>query len=115
MITDNEKITYVFDIDGTICTVTDGEYKDAKPLQVRIDQVNKLYDQGHKILFHTARGMGRSDNSQVFAYRLLYKFTKKQLEDWGVKHHGLFMGKPAGDIYIDDKGEKDEDFLNSRN
>ena len=32
---------YAFDIDGTICTITDGEYKDAKPLQIRIDEVNE--------------------------------------------------------------------------
>ena len=111
---DNEKLTYVFDIDGTICTLSDGNYEDAKPLQNRINEINKLYDKGHKILFHTARGMGRSDNSQVYAERLLYKFTKAQLEEWGVKYHRLFMGKPSGDIYIDDKGEKDENFFNAR-
>ena len=27
MITDNEKLTYVFDIDGTICTLSDGDYE----------------------------------------------------------------------------------------
>ena len=80
MTTEDEKLTYVFDIDGTICTLSDGDYGKAEPLQVRIDEVNKLYDQGHKVFFHTARGMGRSDNSQIFAYRLLYKFTKKQLQ-----------------------------------
>lgn len=114
MITDNEKLTYVFDIDGTICTLSNGDYEEAKPLQVRIDEVNRLYDKGHTIYFHTARGMGRSDNSPMYAHRRFYKLTKKQLEDWGVKHHGLFMGKPSGDIYIDDKGEKDENFFNAR-
>ena len=28
MITDNEKLTYVFDIDGTICTLSDGDYEE---------------------------------------------------------------------------------------
>ena len=66
MITDNEKLTYVFDIDGTICTFLMETMK-AKPLQVRIDEVNRLYDKGHTIYFHTARGMGRSDNSPIYA------------------------------------------------
>ena len=35
---------YVFDIDGTICSLTDGEYENAKPLQERINKVNKLYE-----------------------------------------------------------------------
>ncbi len=114
MIVDNEKITYVFDIDGTICTNSDGDYEKAEPIAKRIQIVNDLYNQGHIIHFYTARGMGRSDNSQVYAERLLYKFTKRQLEVWGVRYHRLFMGKPSGDIYIDDKGEKDENFFNTR-
>ncbi len=31
----------------------------------------------------------------------------------GVNYHELFMGKPAGDLYIDDKGIKDEDFFSN--
>ncbi len=114
MIVDNEKLTYVFDIDGTICTNSDGDYEKALPLLSRIKVVNLLHDQGHTIHFYTARGMGRSGNSSVYAHRKFYELTKKQLEEWGVKHHDLFMGKPSGDIYIDDKGEKDEDFFNTR-
>ena len=104
-------MTYVFDIDGTICTLTDGEYKNAEPFEDRIKIVNRLYDEGHTIHFLTARGMGRSNNSRIFAERLLYDFTKNQLEEWGVKHHQLFLGKPSGDIYIDDKGMKDVEFF----
>ena len=37
--------------------------------------------------------------------------TRMQLIEWGVKFDALFLGKPAGDIYIDDKGIKDEDFF----
>ena len=103
---------YVFDIDGTICTkVTDGDYNKAEPIQDRIELVNNLYDEGHTIVFQTARGMGRSDDSQLFAIEFFTKRTKQQLERWGVKYHKLFLGKPSGDIYIDDKGMKDEDFF----
>tara|TARA_A100001515_G_scaffold77288_1_gene61364 strand:- start:3820 stop:4155 length:336 start_codon:yes stop_codon:yes gene_type:complete len=105
-------VTYVFDIDGTICTkVTDGDYDKAEPIQDRINLVNSLYDMGHTIVFQTARGMGRSDDSQLFAIEFFTKRTKEQLERWGVKYHKLFLGKPSGDIYIDDKGMKDEDFF----
>ena len=108
-------MTFVFDIDGTICSLTEGDYSKAQPIQERIDEINKLYDEGNKIVFYTARGMGRSNNSQIFAERKFYRLTLSQLEKWGVKHHGLYMGKPSGDIYIDDKGEKDENFFNTRN
>ena len=55
-------MTYVLDIDGTICTPTPSKYEEAEPIQERIEKVNSLYDEGHTILFQTARGMGRSGN-----------------------------------------------------
>lgn len=102
---------YVFDIDGTICTKTDGDYSQAEPLLERIQKVNELYDQGHRIIFLTARGMGRSQNSPFLANKMFFDFTKRQLKEWGVKYHELFLGKPSGDFYIDDKGINDEDFF----
>ena len=104
-------MTYVFDIDGTICNNTYGKYEDAEPIQQRINKVNKLFDEGHTIYFQTARGMGRSDNSTAYAHQAFYASTKRQLAHWGVKHHGLFLGKPSGDLYVDDKGMRDENFF----
>ena len=106
-------MTYVIDIDGTICTNTNGDYENAKPILERIEKVNRLYDEGNKIVFLTARGMGRSGNSSAYAYSAFYELTCKQLKMWGVKYHNLFLGKPSGDVYIDDKGVKDEDFFNT--
>jgi len=104
-------MTYVFDIDNTICYTKDSNYEGCVPIQDRIDKVNALYDEGHTIIFQTARGMGRSGNSPAYAYQAFERLTKQQLVDWGVKHHGVFLGKPAGDVYVDDKGCKDEDFF----
>jgi hypothetical protein len=114
MRTDSLKLTYVFDIDGTLCTLSDGKYENAQPMQERIDQVNSLYEKGHTITLNTARGMGRTEDSPLLAEKMFRDLTKKQLEGWGVKYHRLFMGKPSGDVYIDDKGVKDEDFFNTR-
>ena len=104
-------MTYVFDIDGTLCETKNGEYESSVPRQDRINIVNKLYDEGHTITLLTARGMGRSGNSVAYAYAAYEALTKKQLDSWGVKYHQLFLGKPSGDIYIDDKGMKDEHFF----
>jgi len=103
--------TYVFDIDGTVCTNTYGDYENAKPLEERIKIVNKLYDEGHTIFMLTARGMGRTNNNQTEAINVLYDFTFKQLTNWGLKFHRLFLGKPYGDYYIDDKGISDLEFF----
>ena len=103
-------MTYVFDIDNTICRhdSTVSLYKDAEPIVERINFINRLYDEGNTIIFHTARGMGSSNNTTPNRWKSL---TKKQLEEWGVKYHDLFMGKPAGDLYVDDKGINDEEFF----
>jgi len=101
---------YVFDIDGTICSNTWGEYENAEPFLDRIGKNNLLYDSGDTVIYCTARGMGRTHNNIVESYKLLYDFTQRQLAEWGVKYHDLFLGKPNGDIYVDDKGENIKDF-----
>ena len=103
---------YVFDIDGTICTNTNGEYSASEPLKERIDIVNGLYEKGHTIIMLTARGMSRSKGVQEKADSLMRQITESQLKKWGVKFHQLYFGKPFGDYYIDDKAIKDEDFFN---
>ena len=105
-------MTYVFDIDGTLCTKIEGfDYIHSKPIVDRINIVNLLYDQGNTIIMQTARGMGRHNNNPQRAIEEFYALTAEQLKSWGVKYHMLFLGKPAGDIYVDDKGIRDEDFF----
>lgn len=96
--------TFVIDIDGTICSDSAGQYEKAVPINSRIDTVNKLYDEGNQIIFFTARGMGSSGNNIEAAKEKWFDFTRNQLEEWGVKYHSLFLGKPAADQYVDDKG-----------
>ncbi len=107
-------MVYVFDIDGTICTkAVDFDYDACEPMRERIGVINDLYDQGNTIIFQTARGMGRFENNASQAINAFYDMTVEQLEKWGVKYHDLFLGKPAGDIYIDDKGTSDIEFFNA--
>lgn len=94
---------YCFDIDDTICKTEGLDYEKAKPISKRIEQINKLYDEGNTIIFFTARGsVTKIDWSDI---------TQKQLNSWKVKHHELILGKPHADIYVDDKGIKDLDFF----
>lgn len=86
---------YCFDIDGTLCSNTDGDYGNAMPFYDVIAMVNQLVAEGHRVLLYTARGA-----TTGLDWREL---TERQLKEWGVNHQGLFMGKPTADIYIDDK------------
>lgn len=86
---------YCFDIDGTLCTNTEGDYANAQPFFEVIERVNRLYDEGHSVLLYTARG-----STTGIDWREL---TEEQLQVWGVRYHRLYLGKPTADVYIDDK------------
>ena len=102
---------YGFDLDGTLCTITNGNYEKAEPIQDRINFLNSLYESGNDITILTARGMSTYSNDAEKARDRWHSLTKVQLEKWGVKYHSLFLGKPAGDFYIDDKAVSDVDFF----
>ena len=107
---------YIVDIDGTICDKPadmhhDGDYSISVPILDRIEKINKLYDEGHKIVYLTARGMGRHGDSRMLAHKEFYDLTYNQLVSWGCKFHELHMGKPSGDFYIDDKGINSNEFF----
>lgn len=108
--------TFVVDIDGTICDKDvcrkDGDYETSVPKLERIARINALYDEGHIIKYFTARGMGRYEDNEYLAKEAFYDLTYKQLKSWGCKFHELILGKPSGDIYIDDKGINANDFFN---
>ena len=93
---------YAFDIDGTICTNTYGDYELAKPYKERIDSINKLYDEGSTIKMFTARGSTTKKD--------WYEFTFNQLTNWGLKFHKLITGKPEADLFIDDKAINHNDW-----
>lgn len=86
----------VIDIDGVICITEGMEYEKAIPNKYRIKVINALYQAGHDITLFTARGTETGMHKWV-------KLTEKQLKDWGVKYNRLIFGKPAADVYIDDR------------
>ena len=90
---------YCFDIDGTICSITDGKYEEAIPFTDRIKLVNRLYASGNTIIYFTARGSTTGIDWT--------ELTSKQLNKWGAKYHELHLGKPHYDVYIGDKALND--------
>ena len=97
-------IIYV-DMDETICFYEgDRNYPNAIPNLDRIDQINKLYDEGNKITYYTARGTQTGiDWTEV---------TENQLKSWGCKYHSLSVGKkPHYDLLICDKAINSDRFF----
>jgi hypothetical protein len=89
-------------MDGTICTQEKpGNYQNAKPIKAMIDKINEIYNKGNNVYIYTARHM------------LNCMMTKDWLNANGVKYHHIFFGKPAADIYVDDKGCSPEEFISN--
>lgn len=86
---------YCFDIDGTLCTKTNGDYALAEPFHERIAVVNALYADGHVIKLFTARG-----STTGIDWR---QTTETQMQAWNIRYHELILGKPEADVFIDDK------------
>jgi len=98
-------IIYI-DIDETICIGDgSGDYSKTLPIKEAIDKANELYDKGHIIVYWTARGtMTGIDWREI---------TENQFKDWGVKYHELKFGKPAYDLFIDDKNMNSKEWWNN--
>jgi len=100
-------MVFFIDIDETICSTpgdpkTARDYNNAEPWPENIEKANKLYDEGHTIVYWTARGcLTKID---------WYDVTKQQLDKWSVKYHELHCDKPFYDMFIDDKALNTRDW-----
>ena len=82
----------IIDIDGTICSEERQFSRPlATPLPEAIASVNALFDAGHTIILYSARTWAE------------WEVTNYWLRQHGVKFHQLFLGKPVGDVWIDDR------------
>jgi len=103
---EKQKIAFV-DIDETICFYSDiRRYDLSEPNFENIAKINKLYDEGWKIVYWTARG---SVSGKDYT-----DHTRSQLSQWGCKYHELVTGtsshpKPHFDLVIDDKAKRIEE------
>ena len=100
-----DKKVIICDIDGTICSqrvfskerAPDDEvsFREAVPFPKRIEYMNSLYDDGHYIIYWSARGYESGTD--------FLEESRKQLDSWNVKYNECIMFKPNYDIWIDDK------------
>lgn len=95
---------YYVDIDETICEYNGvREYPEASPIEKNINIINKLYDEGHEVVYWTARGTQTGIDWT--------ELTAGQLKKWGARYTKLILKKPHYDIFICDKAINTEDFF----
>lgn len=107
-----QKVALV-DIDETICFYpSKRRYDLAEPSLENIAKINKLYDEGWRIIYWTARGGSEKSKKAGKCY---YDFTWGQLLGWGCKFDDLSTGtkgnyiKPPYNLVVDDKAKRIEE------
>jgi hypothetical protein len=90
------------DIDNTICKTNGNDYINSEPIFDNIKKINKLYKEGHTIIYWTARGAkSKIDYTDL---------TSNQLIEWGCQFNDLKMNnKPSYDLLICDKTKRIEE------
>ena len=95
---------YYVDIDETICIYEDErDYPKGKPIPENIEIINRLYDEGHTVVYWTARGTVTGLDWT--------KLTRNQLKQWGAKYTDVKLGKPNYDLFICDKAMNSQAFF----
>lgn len=99
-------IIYI-DIDQTVCYSPDApNYETSEPIIENIEKANQLFNEGHTVIYWTARGA-----TTGIDWRQL---TEKQFKKWGIKYNELKFGKPHYDVFIDDKNINTLDWDNEK-
>lgn len=72
---------YIVDVDGTICVTSKVKYDTATPHYEKIEEINKLYWEGHTIIYWATR-------PQKWKHR-----TYSQLSAWGCEYDMIIFGQ----------------------
>lgn len=91
------RATIVIDLDQTLRRLN------AEPIKRWVGFIRKRYSEGHKIIVHTSRGMLSLAGKMEFIESAVRPVVERELARLKIPYHELIMGKPYGDLYIDDK------------
>ena len=116
--TEEEKhqLTFVFDIDGTLCPLKKKEqkYEDLVPYPEMVEKIRAYKNAGAKIVFYTSRNMNTYDSNigkiNVNTGRIIFAW----LDKWQIPYDEIVFGKvwPGHNgFYVDDRTIRPDAFL----
>ena len=84
------------DLDGTICDLKQPHesYADVKPKAGAKEMIQKLREEGHTIIIHTARNMATCDHNVGKVLKNVGKITLDWLERHGILYDEIFLASP---------------------
>jgi capsule biosynthesis phosphatase len=118
MIDDKHRLTFVFDIDGTICPIKKKEekYEDLIPFTDIVNKIREYHDAGAKIILYTSRNMNTYNGNIGLINANTSKVLFAWLDKWNIPYDEIVFGKvwPGHNgFYVDDRTIRPNEFLNN--
>ena len=111
-----EGLTFVFDIDGTLCPIkgTDEKYEDLVPYPEMVDRIWEYKKQGARIILFTSRNMRTYGGNLGLINANTARVVLDWLEKWDIPYDEILYGKPwpgSNGFYVDDRTVRPDEFL----
>ena len=113
---DYEGLSFIFDIDGTICPIKkkDEEYADLVPYSEIVDKIRAYKEGGAKIVLFTSRNMNSYQGNIGLINANTAKVMVAWLDKWQIPYDEIIYGKPwpgHKGFYVDDRTIRPDEFL----
>ena len=110
------KITFIVDIDGTLCPIKKKEekYEDLIPYSEVVNKLIEYKNNGAYIVLFTARNMNSYDGKIGLINANTAKVLIKWLEKHNIPYDEIIYGKPwpgPYGFYVDDRSIRPQEFL----
>ena len=111
-----EGLSFVFDIDGTICPIKkkEEEYIDLVPYPEMVEKLREYKEGGAKITLFTSRNMNSYGGNIGLINANTAKVLLEWLEKWDIPYDEIIYGKPwpgKRGFYVDDRAVRPDEFL----
>lgn len=109
-------LTFIFDIDGTICPIKgkQEEYIDLVPYGNIVDKLKEYKEGGARIVLFTSRNMNSYNGNIGMINANTAKVLLQWLEKWEIPYDEIIYGKPwpgHRGFYVDDRAIRPDEFL----
>ncbi len=111
-----EDLTFVFDVDGTLCPIKkeDERYEDIVPYPEMVKKIREYKEGGARIVFLTSRNMNSYNGNIGLINAKTAKILLEWLDKWEIPYDEIIYGKPwpgHHGFYVDDRTVRPSEFL----
>ena len=111
-----EGLSFIFDIDGTICPIKSKEekYEDLVPYPEMVEKIREYKAGGARIILFTSRNMNTYKGNLGMINANTAKIILAWLDKWDIPYDEIVYGKPwpgHHGFYVDDRTVRPNEFL----